>query len=104
MSFFTEHIRYTRKQPHILLDSGAYSIWKSGKSVDISRYAAYLPTVSDAICAAVNLDIIPGGAAGGGATENEIEHACIVSYDRWLQLRELNVTVMPVVHQVDNVD
>jgi len=71
------------------------------RALESSKLFSVAPKMGGRATTAVS---IPGSAAGGGATENEIEHACIVSYERWLQLRELNVTVMPVVHQVDNIE
>jgi hypothetical protein len=101
VSVFLRPVEHTNAHPYLILDSGAYSAWKSGKVVDLAAYEAYLRTVKDYLLTAVTLDTIPG-AAGRFATDHENEAACIASFKIWKRLRAGPVPVFPVFHQSDH--
>ena len=89
------------KHPDVILDSGAYSVWRSGANVDYGRYRDYCKVVADCTLTCVNLDVIPG-AWGSKPTPDEVEIACKTSYFRWQQLStESGALIMPVFHQTD---
>lgn len=87
--------------PDILLDSGAYGVWRSGVVVDPERYTTYCGLVKDITLSCVNLDQIPG-RWGQPATHDEVETACEVSFSRWWQLCKTGAFIMPVYHQGDD--
>ena len=103
MSRFTEPLKTSATpNPDILLDSGAYSVWRSGKQIELRRFQSYVRRVAPMLLGAVNLDEIPG-AYGRRPTVEEAERACEVSYRNWEQLeRETGVPIMPVFHQGDS--
>lgn len=101
MNVFLRPLERASEHPLLIVDSGAYSRWRSGRQVDLGRYEAYLQTVKDWIFYAVNLDQIPG-AWGRFATPTENEAACIASFKVWKRLRSGPVPVMPVFHQSDH--
>lgn len=93
-------LKLKSEHPYIILDSGAYSIWRSGQKVDFQRYYDYCDIVKDKVLTCVNLDVIPG-AWGRGAQPQEIEEACEVSFGRFVKLKETGARIMPVYHQND---
>lgn len=95
-------IQDTSEHPYILLDSGAYSVWRSGANVSDTKYVDYCKTVKDMTLACVNLDTIPG-AWGQRATAEQVEQACVDSFVMWERLRATGAHVMPVYHQTDDV-
>lgn len=92
----------TNEHPYILLDSGAYSVWRSGAKVDPTKFVEYCRTVKDWTLACVNLDTIPG-AWGARATPQQVEDACQESFDMWERLRDTGAHMMPVYHQTDHI-
>jgi hypothetical protein len=45
---------------NVMLDSGAYSAWRSGAVIDLDAYIAFIKKYRDLIGYYVNLDVIPG--------------------------------------------
>lgn len=100
--WFRRPIHDFSDHPYIILDSGAYSVWRSGHDVDPSKYEAYTPLVKDETLACVNFDTIPG-VWGRRATQEDVELACEKSYAQWVRLKESGALIMPVYHQGDNI-
>lgn len=98
---FNEPIRATSEHPALLLDSGAFTAWNTGRAVHFDRYMAYVETVKEHLFSAINLDVIPGSRRRR-PTHNEVMDASVLSYRRWHKLRETGVLIMPVFHQNDN--
>lgn len=88
-----------------LFDSGAYTIWKTGGSVDIKEYSKKCIELNNffegnVIC--VNLDVIPGKYGKKPSKEN-VKEACKESYKNYLYLKgETGCKIMPVFHQHDD--
>jgi len=101
ISEFHAPIAYESKHPVMLLDSGAFTLFKSGGVVDFDRYTAYVGTVKNEVLAAINLDIIPGKWRKR-ATPAETERACIASFERWRRLQATGALIVPVFHQTDD--
>lgn len=84
----------------LTLDSGAFTAWNSGKSVDIAEYASWClywqekrPNLR-----AVNLDVIPG-EAGRTSTEQERKDGMAKSLKNAEYLRGKGITIEEVFHQ-----
>jgi hypothetical protein len=86
--------------PEIILDSGAYSVWRSGAEVDVDRYIRYCEIVKPLVLGCVNLDVIPG-QWGRTASREEVADACELSFHRWHRMNRTGALMMPVYHQGD---
>lgn len=83
-----------------LLDSGAFTAWNMGRSVDLHEYAEVAVQVQSKFPSSwtVNLDVIPG-EAGRTATEAEIETGMVKSLENADYLRAKGLRVIEVFHQ-----
>lgn len=81
----------------MMLDSGAYSAWKSGRTIDLQAYADYIKALG---CAdgVVNLDVIPG-KYGKKPTPMEVEDSAKQSLQNYEKLKVLGIDSIPVFHQ-----
>lgn len=73
----------------MFLDSGAFSMFTQGITVDLSEYAAYIKKNSDVIEVASNLDIIGRNAEQG-------------TWDNQKKLEGMGVDIKPVFHARDH--
>lgn len=97
---------YKNQRDFFLLDSGAFSSWKSGhppSSIEdyievCKRVAKKIPNT---IC--INLDVIPA-TFGRKPTQLEIDQACKEGFDNFIKMKEAELNVMPVFHQHDDWD
>lgn len=81
-------------RPEILLDSGAYTAWRTGKPIAIEKYADFIHQYKAGIGAYMNLDqIIPG----------DKEKAAAVSLRNLHYLRSRMLSPIPVFHQGENI-
>lgn len=56
----SRHFELIENKPiKTLVDSGAYSVASSGKTVDIDKYVDYMETIGDKVTFFANLDVIP---------------------------------------------
>lgn len=103
MNVFNGPIQHETQRATVLLDSGEFSRWFSGKKINFDAYLEYVRTVKDEVHAAINLDVIPG-APRKDSMPYEMRRACRQSFDRWHQLRKTGALVLPVYHQTDSLD
>ena len=73
----------------ILIDSGAFSVWKLGKRIELSAYCAFLEKNADWIDAYINLDFI---------NPADPEEAAALSFKNWQGMRERGLAPIPVFH------
>ena len=73
----------------IILDSGAYSAWRSGKPIDLDKYCDYLLANLDWITHYVALDVINPGNP---------EEAAKASFENYNYMRKRGLDPMPVFH------
>lgn len=85
---------------YLLIDSGAFTAWNSGKAVKVDHYRDYCLMVKDRIPHAryINLDVIPG-EAGRDSTPEERERGMEESLRNADFLRASGLDVMEVFHQ-----
>lgn len=89
-----------------ILDSGAFSVWNRGETIDLDQYIQFC--VDHADCSYfVNLDIIPGKPNDvKSKTPSLIESACQGGWDNYQRMiKRLPLEkVVPVFHQGDSYD
>lgn len=82
-----------------MIDSGAFSVWKSGKAdIDVRDYGEYLLRVRDSYETCVNLDVIPG-APRRPPSYRKAEAAVDQSWENYHYLKSLGLEPMFIFHQ-----
>lgn len=88
----------------ILLDSGAFTLWKQQKHViDLDEYIEFCLEYADVIWKAVNLDVIPG-VPGQTRTRSQVEEAAKQSWKNSRRMRKRGIEPLPVFHQGEGFD
>lgn len=82
----------------IMLDSGAFSIWKRGGEIDLEDYIDFCLENREGIWQAVNLDVIPG-KPGHRRTSAQVEEAAKQGWRNSKRMRKRGVEPIPVFHQ-----
>lgn len=89
----------------MLLDSGAFSVWTQGVTIDLEEYISFCEEFPD--CSYyVNLDVIPGTPGKKSKlTKDVIEAACRQGWDNYRRMidRLPQHKVIPVFHQGDGI-
>jgi hypothetical protein len=91
-----------------ILDSGAFSVWANGGSVDIFAYGLFAKRLREALppeveLNVVNLDVLPG-EFGRTPTAEEREQSAIKGWDNMLYLESLGLKVIHVYHQHESLE
>lgn len=81
----------------VLLDSGAFTVWRRGVSLSIDDYARFVNTTPEAFEIVVNLDVIPQSAH-----PSDLKASAEAGYANWTLLRDAAIDSMPVVHYRDD--
>ena len=87
-----------------MLDSGAFSVWNKGISIDLDAYITYC-LKHPYIAYYVNLDVIPGSVSDmASLSSGAISKACEEGWKNYLtMLKKLPIgKVIPVFHQGDD--
>jgi hypothetical protein len=86
----------------IIIDSGAYSVWAAGKSIDIDEYIAFCLGLQNSPGGDrfifVNLDTLPG-KKDTKPTPQEREYSAQKSWESMLYMHGKGVRCLPVFHQ-----
>lgn len=77
-----------------MVDSGAFSAWKSGARIGLWDYGAFCMAVADRAFAFVSLDVIPADQR-----PETVRAAAKSSYSNWSRLRAMGVETIPVYHR-----
>jgi hypothetical protein len=95
-------------RPHIdlddvdlMLDSGAFSVWTSGETIDLDAYIAWASNYYsefDSNVVVINLDVIPGTPTGGAPSTRERNAAVKKSMRNADTIRAAGLPVMEVYH------
>lgn len=83
---------------NLLLDSGVFSSWRRGTTIDLDRYIAYLQENQDFLFAYVSMDFIPG-KFGQKRTQAEVEYSAKVGYQNLEKMWKAGLQPIPVFHQ-----
>lgn len=90
-----------------ILDSGAFTVWKSGGLIDLDEYIKVCNVIYDLTegqCVVINVDVIPG-KYGYAPSKKNIEDSCQQGYDNYLYMKKnFAGAIMPVFHQHDSYD
>lgn len=95
---------FTRPDCEIILDSGAFTAWSIGKTVDINEYVKWATgfTIRNQSklkrIRYINLDVIPG-KKGRSASKAEISKSIVESMENANYLRACGIDAMEVFHQ-----
>lgn len=90
-----------RKRIRLMLDSGAFSAWQTGKEVNLKKYIKWVQANERWLFSYVNLDVLPGELPGRPKLDAE---QCAAAGDRNLQTM-LDAGLerpMPVFHQFES--
>ena len=82
----------------LMLDSSAYSAWKSGVEIDLDKYISYCLANQAYLDTIVNLDVIPG-EFGRKPTVDEVEASAEQGYSNMKRMEEYGLSPIPVFHQ-----
>src|SRR5580692_1929900 len=82
----------------LMLDSGAFSAWKRGISINLAEYIAYIKKHEHLLASYVCLDQIPG-KPGVKRTQAEVDDAAAQSYKNQQTMKKAGLTPIPVFHQ-----
>jgi hypothetical protein len=91
----------------VMLDSGAFSVWTKGSTVDIDDYLRWIEHVRRSVgdVQVINLDVIPGSPLGGTRPSlSERSSAIAESLKNADRLRSEDVKVMEVFHLHEPID
>jgi hypothetical protein len=84
---------------NLMLDSGAYSAWKSGNPIDLEQYAEYLEKTGLLVQCYVNLDVIPGERGDKHPSSAEVEESAKRGWQNYLCLKKMGLHPIPVFHR-----
>jgi hypothetical protein len=82
-------------QRRLFIDSGAFSIWTTSKTVNLENYIAFCKQImKTAKCPVVfaALDVIPGKKNGPQPTSEEIARACDEGWDNYQTMKQAGIT------------
>lgn len=91
-----------------ILDSGAFSVWANGGTVDLWAYTLFAKRLRKALppeieLNVVNLDVLPG-EFGRTPTMEEREQSAIKGWENMLKLEEEGLKVIHVYHQHEKIE
>jgi len=85
------------KKIKIWLDSGAYSVWNRGETIDLTGYIDFIHRNKHNLEYYVNLDVIPGVKLRE-STPQEVEDSARKGFENMLRMRKEGLDPMPVYH------
>ena len=92
----------------VMLDSGAFTVWKRGTSIDLHAYANFIIKHKDVWTTVVSLDVIPGRYGGPPPTPGEAERAAQQGWKNFYELKRLlephGITPIHVFHRGENLE
>lgn len=82
-----------------MLDSGSFSVWSRGQTIDIDAYAEYALRYEPYLKYIVNLDVIPGKPNQiASITKEDVESAAEQGYDNYLYLLKKGIPKEKLIH------
>lgn len=91
------------KPMKIMLDSGAFSAWTRGETIDLGDYIKFIVRHRELLDIYINLDVIPG-RRGGRASVREVERAAAASFENYQAMRAAGLDPLPVFHYGESFD
>jgi hypothetical protein len=80
----------------IMLDSGAFTVWRQGGSIDLDAYIAFIKRHRELITAYICADVIPGEYTHAAAAE--------ATYDNLQRMKDAGLSPIPVFHRGESFD
>jgi len=74
------------KGSKLFVDSGAFTAWTKGKSIDVDEYIDFINTYSEHIELYGQIDVIPGDIIKGHTAE-QVEEAAAATWENYLYMR-----------------
>lgn len=74
------------KPKKLFIDSGAFSAWTKGKTIDVDEYINWINERSDYIDLYAQVDVIPGDILKGH-TQEQVEEAAQATWENYLYMR-----------------
>jgi hypothetical protein len=81
----------------LMLDSGAFTVWRQGEKIDLGAYIRFILENEHLLSSYVNLDVMPG-QPGAARTPTQTEHAAEAGWVNYLQMREAGLEPIHVFH------
>lgn len=81
------------------LDSGAFSAWRLGQTLNLDSYIEFVKNHEDLITDYVCLDVIPGNMGQMDRTQASIELSASKSYENQQKMKAAGLSPIPVFHQ-----
>jgi hypothetical protein len=81
-----ERVRLTSPKITLMIDSGAFSAWNSGGSVDLKQYISFLKQHGHLLFSYASLDVLPAGKESA-RTRAETERCAALSDASYLSQR-----------------
>ena len=82
----------------LFLDSGAYTAWTKGQTIDVHEYIKFVHEVEPCIATYANVDVIPGGSDRVRTTA-DAEASARRSYRNLQIMKDAGLKPLPVFHQ-----
>lgn len=83
----------------IMLDSGAFSAWRTGEVLDLDTYMNFIERNGDMFYSYVTMDTIPGTKGVMRRSQEEIEISAKLSYKNQQRMKREGFKPIPVFHQ-----
>ena len=81
-------LKDTNSKCKLFIDSGAFSAWTKGKSIDVDEYINFINTYKDYLSICASVDNIPGEPRSAHvASEEEVNESAQKSWDNFLYMR-----------------
>jgi len=87
------------KQIDLMLDSGVFSAYSRGTTLDLKKYIAYVKANKQHVMSYVNMDDIPGNVGKLNHTQAETEKSAEKSYDNLQEMKAAGLSPIPVFHR-----
>jgi hypothetical protein len=88
---------YQDNYEHIMIDSGAFSVWNKRKTIDLDDYIIYCLKYVDSISYVVNLDVIPG-KPGQRPSKEEVERSATAGYRNYQTMIRKGIPKEKLIH------
>jgi hypothetical protein len=82
----------------LFLDSGVFSAWNRGESLDIKKYIEFVKETEHLLTCYANMDVIPG-KFGEKRTMDQVEASAQGSYKNQQIMKDAGLTPIPIFHQ-----
>ena len=83
---------------NIIVDSGAFSVWNKGDTIDLDKYIEYCLKYNSKVDYVVNLDVIPATPGDKKPSPEEVERSASKGYDNYNYMISKGVPKEKLIH------